>query len=80
MKSRCDAIMKTVIPDDSVKIEDKYIREMIRYGDSKLHAVSAFLGGVASQEAIKVLIRQYTPMNHTMIYDGIHGRCQVFNV
>lgn len=48
---------------------------MIRVGDSKLHTVSAFLGGVASQEAIKMLIKQYTPLNHTMIYDGIYGRC-----
>jgi len=72
--------MKKVIPDDSIKIEDKYVREMVRYTDAKLHPVSAFLGGVASQEAIKMLIHQYTPLNHTIIYDGIHGRCQVFNV
>ena len=57
------------------KIPDSFVREMIRVGDSKLHTVSAFLGGVASQEAIKMLIKQYTPFNHTMIYDGIKGRC-----
>jgi len=60
--------------DGSIKVEDKYVNEMIRFGDSKLHNVSALLGGIASQEAIKVLIRQYTPMNHTLIYDGIHAK------
>ncbi len=65
--------------DDAQKIEDKYISEIIRFGDSKLHNVSALLGGIASQEAIKVLIKQYTPMNHTLIYDGIHAKAQVFN-
>jgi len=31
-----------------VSIDDKYVREIIRYSDSKLHVVSAFLGGIAS--------------------------------
>jgi len=61
-------------------VPDKYVREIMRVGDSKLHTVSAFLGGVASQEAIKMIIKQYTPFNHTMIYDGIRGRCQVLNI
>jgi len=42
--------------------------------------VGAFLGGVASQEALKMMIKQYTPLNHTFIYDGIHGRCQVISL
>jgi amyloid beta precursor protein binding protein 1 len=63
-----------------VKVEDKYVKEMLRFSDSKLHTVGAFLGGVASQEAIKVLIRQYTPLNNNLLYDGIGARCQVFNV
>jgi amyloid beta precursor protein binding protein 1 len=72
--------MKRVIPDDTIKLDDKYVKEMLRFSDSKVHTVAAFLGGVASQEAIKILIKQYTPMNHTFVYDGINGRCQVFNI
>ena len=81
LRAEADSIMSQIAPmdDGSFKLEDKYVKEMIRFGDSKLHNVSAFLGGVASQEAIKVLIRQYTPMNHTLIYDGIHAKAQVFN-
>ena len=76
LRAEVDSIMSQIAPmdDGSIKLEDKYIKEMIRFGDSKLHNISAFLGGVASQEAIKVLIRQYTPMNHTLIYDGIHAK------
>ena len=29
-------------------LEDKYLQEILRYGRSKLHCVSSFLGGVAS--------------------------------
>ncbi len=63
-----------------MKIDDKYVKEMLRFSDSKLHNVSAFLGGVASQEGIKLIIKQYTPFNHTFIYDGIHGKAQIFKV
>jgi amyloid beta precursor protein binding protein 1 len=38
-------------------ISDKFIKEMMRFSDSKVHTVSAFLGGVASQEIIKILIK-----------------------
>lgn len=40
----------------NAKVDEKYLQEMIRFADSKIHTVSAFLGGVASQEAIKMLI------------------------
>jgi amyloid beta precursor protein binding protein 1 len=69
----------SLIGTDS-SLDDKYLKELLRFSDSRLHTVSAFLGGVASQESIKLLIRQYTPQNHTFIYDGIHSKSQVFNV
>ncbi len=34
--------------DPSIKVDDKYLIEMIRYSDSQIHNISAFLGGVAS--------------------------------
>lgn len=76
LSGEVDAIMSRVNPDndESIKVDDRYVREILRFSDSKIHSVSAFLGGVASEEAIKLLISQYTPLNHTMIYDGIHGR------
>jgi hypothetical protein len=81
LRSEVDSIMSQIIAaggDESWRIDDKYVKEMLRFSDSKLHNVSAFLGGVASQEAIKLIIKQYTPLNHTFIYDGIHGKTQVF--
>lgn len=38
------------------KIEDNFIKEIIRFGTSKLHVVSAYLGGVAAQEAVKLIM------------------------
>lgn len=64
--------------DESVSIDEKYFYEMVRFSDTQVHTVSAFLGGVASQEAIKILIKQYTIFNDTFIYDGVHSRTQVY--
>ena len=38
------------------QLEDKYIGELLRFGTSKLHSISAFMGGVASQEACKLVM------------------------
>jgi len=32
----------------NISLDSKYVFEMVRYGESKLHNVSAFLGGIAS--------------------------------
>jgi len=63
-----------------IQVEEKFVRELLRYGTSKLHVTSSYLGGVASQEAIKLIMSQFVPINHTLIFDGIHGKGQVFNI
>lgn len=59
LRTNVDKIMNELNPgnDPAIKVDDKYVREMLRFSGSKLHNVSAVLGGIASQEAIKVLIK-----------------------
>lgn len=45
----------------------------------ELHTVSAFLGGIAAQEATKFTLRQYTPFMHTLVYDAIKQATHVFH-
>jgi NEDD8-activating enzyme E1 regulatory subunit len=61
-------------------IDEKFTKEVLRFGNSKLHNISAFLGGMGAQEAVKLIMGQYIPMNNTFIFDGIHGRGQVFEL
>jgi amyloid beta precursor protein binding protein 1 len=61
-------------------IDEKFVKEVLRYGNSKLHNISAFLGGMGAQEAVKLVMGQYIPMNNTFVFDGIHGRGQVFEL
>ena len=40
------------------------------FGGSELHTVASYMGGVAAQEAIKLITRQYIPIKNTYIYNG----------
>ena len=52
---------------------DAHAQELARFGASELHAVASVVGGVASQEAVKVIARQYEPVDHTYVFNGIAG-------
>lgn len=52
-------------------VRDDCIVELCRYGGAELHSVAAFMGGVASQEVVKVLTHQFVPLNNTLIYSAV---------
>lgn len=58
--------------------KDDHIQEMCRYGGSELHTISAFLGGCVAHEAIKLVTKQYKPVNNTFIYDGASTNTATF--
>ncbi|WMV56329.1 hypothetical protein MTR67_049714 [Solanum verrucosum] len=62
---------------NSSALSEDLINEMCRYGASELHVVSAFVGGVASQEVIKLITRQFIPMSGTFIFNGIDNNSQL---
>lgn len=45
--------------------------EMVRYGGIELHNISALIGGIAAQEAIKIVTHQFVPFKSTYIFNGI---------
>ncbi|EDQ84393.1 uncharacterized protein MONBRDRAFT_30271 [Monosiga brevicollis MX1] len=63
----------------SATVKDDFIHEFCRYGAAELHTISAYLGGIAAQEVIKLVTHQYVPFNNTLLYDGMTGqtRCYV---
>lgn len=69
------ARMKTLVTDflcnnglSSCTVSDDHIVEFCRYGGSEIHSVAAFIGGVVSQEIIKLITHQFLPLNNTLIY------------
>jgi amyloid beta precursor protein binding protein 1 len=47
--------------------------EITKYAGYELHSIAAMIGGVAAQEAVKVITHQYVPLNNTYVYNGIAG-------
>ena len=48
-----------------------YCTELVRYGNAEIHNIASVVGGVASQEAVKIITGQYVPLNNTYVYNGI---------
>ena len=45
---------------------------------NELHNIAALTGGMVAQEVIKVVTKQYVPIEDTCVFDGIRSRVQVF--
>eukprot|EP00536_Pseudo-nitzschia_multiseries_P014403 jgi/Psemu1/214567/e_gw1.697.15.1 len=50
---------------------DAICKELTRYGNAEIHTVASVIGGVASQEAVKIVTGQYVPLDNTYVYNGI---------
>jgi amyloid beta precursor protein binding protein 1 len=48
-----------------------YAIELTRYGNAEIHSIASVIGGVGSQEAVKIITGQYVPFNNAYIYNGI---------
>lgn len=55
-------------------------QEVARSKGAELHNTAALTGGMVAQEIIKVVTKQYIPVENTCVWDGIGSRCQVFRV
>lgn len=53
-------------------------REVVRYDEAEIHSIAAVLGGVASQEAVKLITGQYVPFDDTYVYNGIASTAGVY--
>lgn len=58
-------------------LSENHASEVTRFGViNQFHNTCSFMGGVASQEVIKIITHQWIPANNTFIYNGIAGNAQ----
>lgn len=55
----------------------QYCLELARAGGAELHNIASLSGGLIAQEVIKVITKQYVPMDNTCLYDGVMSRTWV---
>lgn len=58
----------------------KAAEEVARTEGMELHNISAVIGGMVAQEMIKIITKQYIPIDNTCVFDGIDSRCQVLRL
>ena len=56
------------------------MKELARANGAELHNISALTGGMVAQEAIKVLTKQYVPVDNICVFDGIQSKTGVYRL
>jgi amyloid beta precursor protein binding protein 1 len=54
--------------------------EVARAKGGELHNISALTGGMVAQEVIKIITKQYIPIDNTCVFDGITSRTQILRI
>ncbi|BCS04248.1 NEDD8-activating enzyme E1 regulatory subunit [Aspergillus luchuensis] len=86
--SAIDHILGAFQPEGASTIEDGDARERIlqaaqelrRTQGGELHNISSLTGGLVAQEALKVITRQYVPLDNTCIFDGVRSRSEMYKL
>ncbi|KAL8931053.1 MAG: hypothetical protein Q9208_000155 [Pyrenodesmia sp. 3 TL-2023] len=56
------------------------LQELARAEGAELHNISALMGGMVAQEVIKIITKQYIPVDNTCVFDGITSKSAVFRI
>ena len=79
MKELVSCLIKELKLGD-VDIGSEHVTEMCRYGGAEFHSVSAYLGGVAAQEVIKLITYQYVPFSNLYLYNATMSSSMTFKL
>ncbi len=52
----------------------------VRAAGGELHNIAALTGGLVAQEAIKIITKQYVPVDNTCLFDGVFSKTSVIRV
>ncbi|KAG0175434.1 NEDD8-activating enzyme E1 regulatory subunit [Apophysomyces sp. BC1034] len=59
---------------------DKASTNYVRFANRETTNLAALIGGLVSQEAIKLITHQYIPINNTCVFNGIASTSSVFEL
>ncbi|ODQ79646.1 hypothetical protein BABINDRAFT_162022 [Babjeviella inositovora NRRL Y-12698] len=59
---------------------DQTLQEVVRAQNREFHNTSSLMGGMAGQEALKVLMAQYRVLDNCFVWDGIKSRSDKWKV
>ncbi|KAJ5647817.1 hypothetical protein N7490_004189 [Penicillium lividum] len=68
----------TILDEEAQKSIDNAIQEIRRAEGGELHNIASLTGGLVAQESLKVLTRQYVPLDNTCVFDGARSRSEMY--
>jgi NEDD8-activating enzyme E1 regulatory subunit len=68
------------VPEEVIERVLAVAKEMQRSEGGELHNIASLTGGMVAQEAIKVVTRQYVPVDNTCIFDGVFSKSQALKM
>jgi amyloid beta precursor protein binding protein 1 len=74
-----DLVKSTLCCEDEGK-RTAFAKEMTRYFNAEVHNISSVIGGVASQEAVKLITSQYIPIDCSYIFNGLTSVAGVYRL
>lgn len=74
-----DLVKSTLCCEDEEK-RTAFAKEMTRYFNAEVHNISSVIGGVASQEAVKLITSQYIPIDCLYIFNGLTSVAGVYRL
>jgi NEDD8-activating enzyme E1 regulatory subunit len=66
--------------DEPLQRALKIAEEIQRSGPFELHNISSMTGGMVAQEIIKIITKQYVPVDNTCLLDGIQSITKVYKL
>uniref|UniRef100_A0A2M4CYD2 NEDD8-activating enzyme E1 regulatory subunit n=1 Tax=Anopheles darlingi TaxID=43151 RepID=A0A2M4CYD2_ANODA len=80
--SRIKSLASKMLADLGIgtPISDDLAYEICRYGGAEIHSISGYLGGCIAHELIKLITKQYRPLDNTFLYDGSTSQTEVFKL
>lgn len=86
-QTQIDRIIGIIAHDDPTAIDGEArerilaaTQELRRTEGGELHNISALTGGLVAQEALKVITRQYVPLDNTCVFDGVRSRSEMYKL
>lgn len=58
----------------------KTFKEIVCHSSSHYHNISSLMGGIASQEVLKIATSQYVPLDNLYVFDGIRSQSDKYKI
>lgn len=86
-KSHTERILALLTRDDPTPLDadareniHKAIQELRRAEGEELHNIASLAGGLVAQESLKVITKQYGPLDNTCVFDGARSRSEMYRL